>query len=276
MEKMKLIAMDMDGTLLDDAQRIPDENLAALREAAAQGVHIAICSGRAANDLSYYASDAGLADCHILALNGACCLDKPHGTAYALHVIAEESAARVTDTLLRHNVHFAAFQQNRLIVVPGSESIGLLEWGSHVMRDGPQAVAYGQEALVEYRAEGICKIVYIDMDHAPRIEEIRQELAPIPGIVVTSSWSNNLEIMPVDVHKGQALQALAERLGVQREAVMALGDYDNDLEMLQYAGMGIAMANASDAVKQVAQWVTLSNVECGVAAAIRKYVLNPA
>ena len=273
MNKISLIAMDMDGTLLDEDQRIPPENLAALTEAMAQGVHIAICSGRAPSDVSYYASDAGLDTCHILSLNGACCLDRPHGKPYALHLFSPDQAERISDVLLRYGVTFACFQQNRLIVVNEDTQNNPLNWGTYVTRDGQQAVGYGTQALAAHRGEGICKMVYIDEDRAPRIQQVRKALEPIAGIVVTSSWSNNLEIMPASINKGLALQGLANRLNIPAAQVMALGDYDNDLEMIQYAGWGIAMGNASASLKQVARHITLSNDQFGVAAAIRQYVL---
>ena len=78
MDPVRLIAMDMDGTLLNPRQKISQENLIALQKAESQGVQLAVCSGRIANDISFFLSDAGLHHCAVLALNGACCLDHPH------------------------------------------------------------------------------------------------------------------------------------------------------------------------------------------------------
>lgn len=271
---IRLIAMDMDGTLLDGSQQIPGENLDALRKATAQGVRIAICSGRTASDVSYFASDAGLSTCAVLALNGACCLEAPHRQPYAVHTMPEATANRVTEVLLGHGVTFACFQASRVIVLENDPGVLKPNWGTFVDRGNPDAYAYGTEALRHFRGEGICKIVYIDREYAPRIEQIRRELQPIDGLFVTSSWQDNLELMPKGVGKGIALQALAQKLGIPREQVMALGDYDNDLEMIEYAGFGVAMENASPRVKKAARFQTLSNDQCGVANAIRKHVLS--
>lgn len=274
MEQIKLIAMDMDGTLLDASQKIPPQNLTAIQEAAAQGVHIAICSGRAASDVSYFATDAGLMDCHVLSLNGACCLLRPHAQPYAIYYIDAAAADLVINTMRQFNVTFAAFQPNRVIVVHGDDAVSKKHWGTHVARADANAYLYGMDALNAHKGEGICKFVYIDHDCAPRIGRVREALAPIDGLKIYSSWTNNLELMPAGVGKGRALMELAERLGIPRAQVMAMGDYDNDLDMIEYAGLGVAMANGSERVKHAAQYVAPPNTESGVATAIRRFVLN--
>ncbi len=271
---IKLIAMDMDGTLLNENQQISAENILALKNAVAQGVHIAICSGRTATDISFFATDAGLDTCAILALNGACCLMKPHGQAYAVSTIAQKAANDISTVLREHSVTFAAFQPDRVIVVRGDRNVNKLYWGTHVARNNANAYVYGQQALAENNGVNICKFVYIDTDNAPRIALIRQALEAIPDITVTSSWSNNLEIMPQGVNKGLALENLAKRLGISAENVMAFGDFDNDMDMIRYAGLGIAMGNGSNRIKRAANHVTLTNRDHGVAAAIHQFVLD--
>lgn len=90
---------------------------------------------------------------------------------------------------------------------------------------------------------------------------------------ITKSKPHFLEIIEGTVNKGVALAALAERLGISRQDVMAIGDSFNDLEMIQYAGVGVAMGNARKEIKQQADIVTLTNEEDGVAEAIEQYVL---
>ena len=273
MSPIKLIAMDMDGTLLNEKQQISVENLCAIRMASEAGIHIAICSGRNAKDISYFVSNSGLKQCHILSLNGACCLDAPNMKPYAFSTIPDSAVDQAVSVLLSHDVTFACFQENRVIVFQSRMNIRKLNWGTHISRGDVNDYAYGIEALEHHRCEGICKIVYIDEDHAQRIGWIRQELQTIEGLQVTSSWSNNLELIPQGVSKGIAVQTLAERLGLHREQVMALGDYDNDLDMILYAGYGVAMGNASEHVLRAARYTTLANTQNGVAFAIRKYAL---
>ena len=274
MEQIRLIAMDMDGTLLDGDQKIPIANTEALKDAIARGVHIAICSGRMASDISYFASDAGLDGCHILALNGACCLLRPHEAPYFVHTISPDAAEAAIGVLLDYRITFAGFQRSRVIVVKGDEDVNKKNWGTYVARGNANAFEYGAEAIANRLVEGFCKLVYIDHNHSPRIRRVRESLAAIDGLTVTSSWTNNLEIIPMGVNKGTALRALADKLSIPRGQVMAIGDFDNDLDMIEYAGLGVAMGNGSERVKRAAQYTTLDNDRFGVAEAIHRFVLR--
>ena len=102
----------------------------------------------------------------------------------------------------------------------------------------------------------------------------KQELLQIPFIEVSSSLPQNLELNRKGGNKGNGLLALADYLGLKREELMACGDSDNDYSMIEAAGLGVAMANASKEIKNLADAVTLSNDEDGVAYAIKKWVLD--
>lgn len=274
MNRIGLIAMDMDGTLLDGRQRIPRANIEALKAAANGNVRLAICSGRNPRDISFYASDAGLDRCAVLGINGSCCLEAPHREPYAVRYLAPAVAARAVQTLLGYRITFACFQPDRVLVVPLDSHVQKREWGTYVARGKADAYEFGEATLARRLEEGICKIACVDAEDSQRLSAVRAELSADEGLQVTASWSTILELMPRGVGKGAALRELAERLHVPREAVMALGDYDNDLDMIEYAGFGVAMGNATERVRQAAQAQTLTNLECGVAAAIRKYVLE--
>ena len=102
---------------------------------------------------------------------------------------------------------------------------------------------------------------------------MRKVLAEIPEVLVSSSLPNNLEINAVGADKGGALLRLAELLGIRREETMAFGDGENDISMLRMAGFGVAMENAEEHIKAVADHITVTNNEAGVAVALRKFVL---
>ena len=270
MDPVRLIAMDMDGTLLNPRQKISQENLIALQKAESLGVQLAVCSGRIANDVSFFLSDAGLHHCAVLALNGACCLDHPHGKPYALHTITAEASAAVLSALIEEKVTFAAFQAERVLVVQNDPYIPKMSWGTYVDRDKPNAYAFGENAALGGIREGICKFVAIDRPGSVRLQRIQAQLCQIPGLSVTSSWKDNLEIMPEGVNKGTALSSFAEKLGIPAEQTAAIGDYDNDLDMIRCAGIGIAMGNASEGVLKNADHITETNENHGVAMAIER------
>lgn len=271
---IRLIAVDMDGTLLNEDKQIPAENIKAMKQAADQGVSLAVCSGRTAEDISYFLSDAGIKRCSVISLNGTFCLASPHGEPYALHTFTKADKQRIMDIFDKYQITYAEFQAYRVIVIEKDMKMESWYWGTHVGRGKPDAFVHGQEALNRYRDEGTCKFVCVDHAKMDRIEKIRKELAEISSVSVTSSWPNNLELVPAGVGKGSALAELAGKLGITREQVMAVGDFDNDLDMIEYAGLGVAMSNASEKVKRIAQYITLDNQSNGVAEAIRKFVLH--
>ena len=269
---IRLIAMDMDGTLLNSAQEISRENLSALMEARRHGVTVAICSGRLPGDAGLYAINAGLLDCAILSLNGGYCLDRPDGTAYANHTLTGDALEMCLSVLVPMGMTFACFLQNRIVVFSGSADQHSFTWATYMEGEGAPACFYGMEALERIRADGVNKLVCLAPD-AVRLEDARKRFKLIPGLEVTSSWPQNLELMPVGVNKGSAVCELATRLCLTPRQVMAIGDYDNDESMIAYAGLGVAMGNATCRIRKAAKHVTLTNDEDGVAAAIRRFVL---
>ncbi len=273
MAAVSLIALDMDGTLLDSHMRITGETLRALRDASEAGIRLAICSGRLAGDIAMFLDEAGLEDCAILSLNGAYCLGAPGSEAYAdvrLRDATLEAAVRI---LREARFPFGCFAGNRLAVMEGSFAVDGEFWGTHFHgRFAPECL-HGTEGLERLRAEGVNKLLCMAGDEAA-LTKARHALCELPGLEVTSSWNLNLELMPAGVDKGGALAALARKLGIGPERVMALGDYDNDAGMLAYAGVSVAMGNASPRARAAAKYVTLGNDEDGVALAIRRYALS--
>lgn len=103
----------------------------------------------------------------------------------------------------------------------------------------------------------------------------KQRIMELGDLSISDSMGTNLEINAPGVNKGMGLIQLGRLLGIEREEIMACGDGNNDLMMLKEVGFGVAMANGADEVKDVADYITLSNEEDGVAAVIEKFVLNP-
>ena len=129
------------------------------------------------------------------------------------------------------------------------------------------------EAFKKYKGE-ILKGVCVEKEFKDKLKEAKEELiACTTDLEVVSSWDDNFEIMKKGSSKGEAVQMLAKYLGVSQEEVMCIGDSENDLSMITWAGTGVAMGNAIDSVKDVANYVTADNKHGGVAEAIRKFVL---
>lgn len=272
---IRLIALDMDGTLLiHGVPGIPERNAQALRRAAAQGVHLALCTGRTAEDASYFASDAGL-DMHILGLNGGYCLETPHGRCSADHPMPEVQARALARMIAAFPTLQCGLFGGEELVLNLPQAAGI-DWGTHLARPGAKTVVSREMMGLEHLlARGVNKLVAIQLQADGALERLRDRIAAeLPELDISSSWDNNIEVMPHGVNKGMALEKLACRLGIPQEQVMAIGDHDNDLSMLRWAGCGVAMANGSPAARAAADVVTLSNDRFGVADAVERLALR--
>ena len=273
MTDIRLIAMDMDGTLLNPKQVISPGNAEALRLASQAGIKLAICSGRAASDIAMFALENGMDDCALLGTNGTHCWLSPNREVFADHVFSQKALDEMIRILNEEDILTAYFAQNKVLVLNDPHNVSDTWWTSH--RTGPYAlkVLYGMESVPEISVGGVNKLVATTED-AEKLARARKRLEMVEGLEITSSWINNLEIMPAGYDKGTAVSELASQLGLKREQVMTFGDYDNDLPMIEWAGMGVAMGNACEKVKNVADFVTRTNAEDGVAWAIRKIALG--
>ena len=279
MEPIDLIAMDMDGTLLVHDNMIPEENIAALREAHRRGIHLALCSGRIPDDMGFFALDMGL-PMHILSLNGTCMMDKPLGAIQRSDTIAPDDVRGILALLHALPVAYSLFGGHEIITSMPDISDDELRIiiGKNVTRPGGRTMirrgGEGEQALAD---RGVNKLmVFTDGDGAP-LQALKARLdRDMPGVEVSSSWVNNIEINPARCNKGTALRALADSLGIPMSHVMALGDNDNDVPMLRAAGYGVAMGNATPAAMAASAYAAPDNESCGVAAAVRCLALRQA
>ena len=134
----------------------------------------------------------------------------------------------------------------------------------------PQEVSFEDEEVYKEVHKVLC------MGDKEDIAALEQQLVKeFPQIRIYRSKDTYLEIMSMKASKSDAIHMLKDHFHVKQEEIMAFGDNFNDIDMIRYAGLGVAMGNAADEVKEVADYITLSNEEDGVAAAIEKFVLNP-
>ena len=279
MQPVRLIAMDMDGTLLTRIDPvtacIPPENAAALRRCMDAGVHLALASGRMPDDASFFADDAAI-PMHIIGLNGSVTLDHPFGSVLSEHFLTEADARRILSILMDSGADVCIFGQWEVVCMQDRPlSWAQRELGTYFGRTGGRLTyrsgGDGAESLIS-RAGKIVALTESDREGlALARERISREL---PHLKITSSWWNNFEVNPAGVDKGSALRELADRLGIPMEQVMAIGDNDNDVPMLKVAPISVAMGNASPAARDAARYLTLPNDRFGVAEAIHAIVFG--
>jgi len=263
---IKLIALDLDDTLLDHAKKISPRARAAIRSAVQQGVAVTLATGRMYCSALPYALDLDL-DIPLITYDGAlikCCQS---GETLAHRPLEVQTAAQVLALFKERGWYIQAYVDDVLYVKERDEKARFYEGASAVA-----AVPIGERL---YSLEGAPTKLFSIAEPQELLEicaTVKAMFADRLHVVLSSS--NYLEMINPAVNKGAALAFLAERLGVKQSEVMAVGDSQNDLEMIEYAGWGVAMANAREEVKSAANAVTNFNNADGVAEAIEKYVLQ--
>ena len=272
--EIRLIASDLDGTLLTDIKEVSPRTMKALRDAYQKGVEILVSTGRPLNavpplllemeEIRYY-----------MVSNGAAIYDKKEDT-YVYHACMTKEQvfdilARVDDLLIWKEVcvngtsHAQKELFNRLDeILPVGGSADYL-FRTRVPEDDMNAFLAGQSGGFEK--------VNLFFGSREMGDVLRARFRDEPDFYITSAMWNNLEISDKAAEKGEALAFLAGKLGIPIESTMAFGDNLNDLELIVRAGIGVAMGNAEDTLKEAADIVTASNLEEGVAIQIERLVL---
>jgi len=276
---IKLIAMDLDGTLLDSRGKLPEENARAIAEAAARGVGIVIVTGRRFH--SARLSAAGLCcEVDFIASNGALIKSRSGETQYR-RLLPAGVARRVLEATPEYRSCAGVIFDRPLERQVIFEKI---DWnGAYV---GPYLARHRQQvAEVQPLTEcldGDDPLEILYLSDCASIQCVAQRLSQLSlaseyTLAMTEYQARNLSMLDVlqrGVSKGEALAEWAARRGIARAEVMAIGDNWNDREMLQYAGLPVVMGNSVAALKEAGWETTLSNDDCGVAHAIRKHVLE--
>ena len=284
MAEIKIIALDLDGTLLDSEKRLSEANREILERAAEKGVLIVPTTGRffgmmppAVRDLPFVR--------YAITINGAQVYDRETDTAIVRDEIPLEMALQVMELLDRYDVIYDCYRQNwgwmTAALQDKAADYATNEHYLKMVREFRKPVPELKAYLRETAADGDVQKVMLFATNRERLtaidclRKLSDELAArFPEIKVTASTGNNLELNIKTAHKGNALRRFAEHLGLTLDNCMAFGDGMNDFTMVEAAGLGIAMENAEPEVKRVAKDVVPSNDEDGVAKGIDKWIFS--
>ena len=241
MKPVKMITIDLDGTLLRSDGSVSDRTVRTLQAARDKGVVVAIATGRMYQTARPYGDRLDLGDSPLLLFAGGLIETLESKKILFQQAIPQQTAK--DDKWIR-----------------GYEEI------TH-----SKACICGDEF---YRVQGDCNKLLSRGEHDDLVARKALIEERFPGqFNILFSMPTFLEIMPSGVDKGKGIRRLGELYGITADEIMALGDSQNDLDMLKAAGFPVAMANAADEVKAVASYVTASNNDDGVAAAVEKFVL---
>ncbi|MBV6459692.1 MAG: Sugar phosphatase YidA [Fimbriimonadaceae bacterium] len=264
MSRIRLIAVDLDGTLLGPDRQPNADSAAALVAAQEAGISIVLASGRMAPSIRAYASAIGLRG-PIIACNGGLAT-LGDGSPVFHRPLADHVRNRLLDYAQEHDVHVNVYEVDRTLSIGDGIWAGV--YASRLTNVSPQKASIGQG-----RQTTPTKMMLVD-DHN-RIQRHRQRLSDIEqteSANVVVSEPEYLEFLGFGVDKGLALAVICERLGVAQDEAAAIGDYENDLGMLRWAGYAGAVENAIAEAKALANVVVSTNVNGGVAEFVRSIV----
>lgn len=283
---IKLIATDMDGTLLNAAHEISQENQEAIKFAQEHGITVVIATGRA-----FYEANTPVAETDLkvpyICLNGAEVRDETFNIMSTSH-LNHSLVSKITSTLKEKDIYYQVYtnrgiytenpQRDLEIYIDIAERAGQKADVEKIensiqkrIDNGTLKIVDNYDKIEDIPGELIMKILAFDSD-LEKIDLVGQELAQSPNLAVSSSSRGNLEITHSDAQKGIVLSTIAKQLGIDLKDVMALGDNLNDVSMLERVGYSVAMDNAAPEVKTVAKYVTDSNENSGVGKAIKKFL----
>ena len=271
----KLICIDMDGTLLNDKKTISERNIKAIRLAHDRGVRIAVCTGRIFTSADYFSDLLGVKS-PVIAANGAHIREKDRDEIVYKASIGIEKCNKLLSVFRQYDI-YPHFYTNEMIFTEN------IEYSSHFYEETNKTLSKDKQIKVvlvkdwdevfeKYEAE-IFKGIGVDAD----IEKIRKakiSLRDMNEFEVVSSHFDNFEVTAKGVSKGNAVKVLADYYRINSKQVICIGDSENDLSMIIYAGLGIAMGNADENIKEAAKYITDNNNCDGVAKAIEKFVLG--
>lgn len=274
--KIKLIALDLDGTTLDSAGKLPEENKATLERAIEAGVNVVVASGRCRDALPREVTEIKGVQ-YAISSNGAMITDLRTGERIYSNCISKDAIRRVRDIIEEHGYMIEVF-------VDGAAYMERSIWEE--IRDN--GINYRRREYIMTTRNPIDDIIGFMMEHDEEVENINfffEDMADKPAIgkvlsqleddaTLTTSFDHNWEIGGKTTSKAEALVQLSGILGVETEEMMSFGDSPNDIPMIEAAGIGVAVGNAKDSVKEAANYITLSNDDAGVARAIEKFVFG--
>lgn len=279
MKDIKLVALDLDGTLFDSSSHISERNLTAIRSITDKGIHVVISTGRPFEGIPFD-QIKGTGINYAITANGSGIYEISTGKCLYENAMDEELVTPILNFLLTRDIHMDAFiggkgytpvqcvETAQKLTVPSSIKNYIITTRTRL------------DNILQFIHENQLKVQKMTLNFYPAAdgtlidrETVRKFLVSNPSITTVCGGYNNLEFTRADANKGVGLRKLAEILGVNPDATMAIGDTENDLAIIEAAGIGVAMGNATDAVKARADYVTTTNTKDGVAAAIEHFIL---
>ena len=268
----QMIALDLDGTLTNSEKKITPGTKQALFDAMDRGVKVVLASGRPDYGIEPVARELELErrGGYVIAFNGARIMDCANGAVLYQNTIPQRYIPVLVSLAEEYHVDYLTYDRDaRTIITNNPDNI----YAEVEARINHMPMRYEQD-LAEAVTYPVNKMIMLGSGMYLHTVEprLRRDMAGVLNVYRSEPFF--LEVMPLGVDKGKALAQLLAITGIRREDTIAVGDGFNDLAMIEYAGLGVAMENAQDEVKEKADQITSSNDQDGVARVIDRYLLH--
>lgn len=263
----KLIAVDMDQTLLTQDKKITSNTLSVLNEARSKGIKIVLATGRPFEGIIKYIKQLGTYDDnnYSIVYNGAEIVNNFSRNTIAEQFINGKNLHEIYDLSRKFNTSLNSYTISGECITPQINQYSMLESKINDIKI---------KEIDFYKIKDNEPIIKAVLTEEPSILDLAFKNMPkylYDKYCIVRSDPHFLEFLKKNANKGTGLELLAKKLGIKQEEIMSFGDAGNDTNMVKYAGMGVAMGNAFDEVKKAANFVTLTNNEDGVAYAVKKF-----
>lgn len=267
MTDIRLIAIDIDGTLLTPTHELSPRTETALKKAQEQGVLVILATGKTPFSAREFVTRLSLRTPGIY-VQGTAIYDAD-GTPRHQQGLSADLARQIITFAEDRGFHVALYSGAKVLMRKLSGHEKMLTSRHEPL---PEVVGPLQNLLDEFP---VSKLIIFQNPEGQKLPSLRWQInAQVNGAVSMVMVEDQLEVLPPGVSKGAALKTLLRELKIPAEQVLAIGDHDNDLEMLQLAGISVAMGNATPKIKQAAKHIVASNAEDGVAEALERFVLK--
>jgi len=266
--KYKMLVVDMDDTLLTDDHEISNQNKEMLLKAQEMGVYVVLASGRPTSAMIEYAKElqCDVNNSYMISFNGSTITDLKEDKVLIEHALTKEQVHSLYDFSRQNNTHIITYLNGQIISETNSEYIDL---ESNITGLELVIVPSFKDAVT---TSAVKCLLLEEPSYLKKVESVLK--AAMPDLSVCMSKPFFLEAAPNGIDKGAAIQVLAEKLNIHQSEIIAIGNAENDLTMVQYAGLGVWVDNVDPELRHHANVIVASNNDHGVAEVVRRFILN--
>lgn len=273
MQNIRLVCLDIDGTLLNFDRKISIENQQAILRAKEMGVQMSFVTGRIWPTPLRYIRQLGLFHAPVVTANGAA-IYLTDGTLLQQHVLPNDKVKAILEIARHYHASAFFFTQQGLYVSNVDDELREYRRVRKTYKKDERAKIRMLSRLEREEEMFLSGVHKVSMNIASPVllDKIREEIDTLADVETAKAWHDNLGINPVGIHKGTGLRFLSEYYGIPLDMTLAMGDQENDIPMIEMAGMGIAVGNACEELKLHADAVIGSCNDSAVAEALTRFV----